>query len=124
VGYETPIKREATAAAPQKPKKESIIVKFRPDQEFPVGHKDLRPLLQRDGLILLSWAKWENFDGNLTRFYVVNWITSTGKHFHYATEPILRSELAGTAPQRKGDVYFYRGIYGRQMDLSYVSQKT
>ncbi|MDR1902637.1 MAG: hypothetical protein LBQ88_10190 [Treponema sp.] len=122
IRYETPVKRE-TEVPPRR--KEPIVLSVMPDQPFPVGHQDFRPLLQRDGLILMSWARWEDGyeDGSFVRQYIVTWVTSQGKSRHYATHPILEKELAEAAPERKGDPFFYRGAYGRRFDIRDYSEK-
>jgi hypothetical protein len=122
VGFETPVKRDNP---PPRRQKEPIAVSVMPEQAFPVGHRDLRPLLQRDGLILLSWAIWENWydDGGFLRRYIVTWVTSQGKARHYATKAVEEQELAGAVPERMGDVLFYRGAYGSRYDLPHYSDE-
>jgi hypothetical protein len=97
-----------------------------PEQAFPIGHRDLRPLLQRDGLILLSWAIWEDWygDENFLRRYIVTWVTSRGKANHYATKAVEERELAAAVPERRGDPLFYRGAYGSRYDLHDYSDRT
>ncbi|GHU12998.1 hypothetical protein FACS1894161_2380 [Spirochaetia bacterium] len=104
-------------------KKEPIVISVMPDKGFPIGHRDLRPFLQRDGLILLSWARWEDYDGTLIRYYVVNWVTSMGKIRHYASKMTAEKDIESAAPVRSGDKFFYRGIYTRWNydNLEYVS---
>jgi hypothetical protein len=125
-GYKTPVKPKP--AVPPKPKKEPIIVSVMPEQAFPVGHRDLRPLLQRDGLILMSWAIWEDWYGDetLLRRYIVNWVTSQGKARRCATKALEEKDLASAVPERKGDPLFYRGAYGRVYanDLHYYTEGT
>jgi hypothetical protein len=85
-----------------------------PGDSFPIGHKDFRTLLQRDGLILLSWALWEdwNGDGSLIQRYIATWVTSRGNHRHFATCAIPGTELEKANPERRADAFFYKGIYG------------
>jgi hypothetical protein len=87
-----------------------------PDQPFPLGHEDFRPLLQRNGLILLSWARYEdwNGDGSLLQRYVINWVASCGKHHHYGSGPVERKNIDGALPVERGNPYFYRGLYGNR----------
>jgi hypothetical protein len=120
VGVEIPTKQENP---PRLPQKEAIIHSVMPDKQFPAGHTDLRPLLQRDGLILMSWAIWEDWynDGSLLRRYIVTWITSNGKAYHYATDSISENELARALPERRADALFYRGVYGWGYDIHNVS---
>jgi hypothetical protein len=107
VGYEIPVKKESPPR-----RKEPIVQTIMPDQRFPVGHQDFRPLLQRDGLILLSWARWEDWNGSLERRYIVTWATAQGKCHHYASRPIPEKDMASAVPERRADRYFYRGLYG------------
>jgi hypothetical protein len=96
-----------------KPRKEPIIVSVMPEKAFPEGHEDFRPLLQRDGLILLSWAVWQDWGGDCSLRFVVTWVASSGRrHCHFATNPITKRELAGAAPERRADALFYKGLYG------------
>jgi hypothetical protein len=111
VGYETPVKRDNP---PPPRQKEPIIISVMPGEPFPIGHKDLRPLLQRDGLILLSWALWEDWNGsgNLLQRYIVTWVASKGRNMRYATRAIQGKELEKAHPERRADAFFYKGIYG------------
>jgi hypothetical protein len=116
-GHGTPVKRENP---PPKPPKEPIIISVMPGESFPAGHKDFRPLLQRDGLILLSRALWEDWrgDGSLLQRYIVTWVASGGKkHQHYATCAIPGKELEQANPDRRADARFYRGLYGSMWDI-------
>jgi hypothetical protein len=122
VGYKTPIKRDNP---PPRRQKEPIVLSVMPEQAFPTGHRDLRPLLQRDGLILLSWAVWEDWygDDSLLRRYIITWVTSRGKARHYATKTAEEKDLAAAVPERRGDPLFYRGAYGNWYDLHDYSDK-
>jgi hypothetical protein len=122
VGFEIPVKQDNP---PPRRQKEPIVISVMPEQAFPVGHRDLRPLLQRDGLILLSWAIREDWygDGSLIRGYIVTWAASQGKPRHYATEAVEEKELAAAVPKRRGDALFYRGAYGNRYDLHDYSDK-
>jgi hypothetical protein len=138
VGFEIPVKRDnppnlvdginwATRAfdsrqtglgqrqdnPPPRRQKEPIVISVMPDETFPTGHRDLRPLLQRDGLILLSWAIWEDWynDESFLRCYIVTWVTSQGKARHYATNAVEERELEAAVPERRGDRLFYRGAH-------------
>jgi hypothetical protein len=90
-----------------------------PDQKFPIWHIDFLPILQRDGLILMSWARWAdwNDDGSFFQRYVVNWLASRGKYHRYASMGIDRDDLDKAVPVRDGDTYFYRGLYGARYSL-------
>jgi hypothetical protein len=122
VGFKTPVKRDNP---PPRRQKEPIVVPVMPEQAFPTGHRDLRPLLQRDGLILLSWAIWEDWYGDETflRRYIVTWTASQGKARHYATKAVEERDLQVTVPERKGDALFYRGAYGSRYDIHDYSDK-
>jgi hypothetical protein len=115
-GFETPVKRDNP---PPKRRKEPVIISVMPDESFPIGHQDFRPLLQRDGLILLSWAFWEDWegDGSLDQRYIVTWIASRGRGLHYATKAIPGKELEQANPERRADVWFYRGLHGSMWDM-------
>jgi hypothetical protein len=123
ISPETPTKRDNP---PPRRQKEPIVLSVMPEQAFPVGHRDLRPLFQRDGLILLSWAIWEDWynDENFLRRYIVTWATGQGKANHYATKAIEERELAAAVPERRGDALFYRGAYGSHYDLHDYSDRT
>jgi hypothetical protein len=123
VGFETPVKRDTPSPRRQK---EPIAISVMPEQAFPVGPRDLRPLLQRGGLILLSWAIWEDWygDESLLRRYIVTWLTSQGKALHYATKAVEERDLAAAVPERRGDPLFYRGAYGSRYELHSYSDRT
>jgi|LSQA01.1.fsa_nt_gi hypothetical protein len=109
-----PTQLPSTEVAPRK-KKQPIVLSALPGEPFPFGHEDLRSVLQRDGLILLSWAVWNDWgdDGRLKVRYVANWATSAGRGcFHYATHDITREKISSALPERKGDRLYYNGIYG------------
>jgi hypothetical protein len=116
VGFETPVKRDNR---PPGRHKEPIAISVMPDQAFPVGHRDLRPLLQRDGLILLSWAIWEDWygDESFLRRYIITWVASREKASHYATKGVEEKDLALAVPKRRADALFYRGAYGSRYDI-------
>jgi len=104
-------KRANRTDSTPRPKKVPIVLTVMPDQSFPVGHTDLRPLLQRDGLILLSWGIIQDWDGIEPNRYIVHWMKSHRPHFRYASTRVLKDELADTTPQRRGDRFFYKGIH-------------
>jgi hypothetical protein len=97
-----------------------------PGEPFPIGHRDFRPLLQRDGLILLSWALWEDWegDGSLLQRYIVTWVASGGRKCqHYATRAIPGYKLEKANPERRADIRFYKGAYGSTWDIDSYSDK-
>jgi hypothetical protein len=122
VGFKTPVKRDNP---PPRRQKEPIVVSAMTEQAFPTGHRDLRPLLQRDGLILISWAIWEDWYGDETflRRYIVTWAASQGKTRHYDTKEAEERDMASAVPERKGDMLFYRGAYGDRYDIHDYSDK-
>jgi hypothetical protein len=123
VGFETPVKRDNR---PPRRQKEPITISVMPEQAFPAGHRDLRPLLQRDGLILLSWAIWEDWHGDesFLRGYVITWVASQGKASHYATKGVEEKDLALAVLERRADALFYRGAYGSRYNIHDYSDRT
>jgi hypothetical protein len=122
-GFEIPVRR---ASPPPKQRKEPVVISAMPDQPFPVGHQDFRPLLQRDGLILMSWARWEDWRGDESFFrrYIVTWRAARGRNLHYATKSVEEKELASAVPERRADPLFYRGAYGGHYYLDDYSDKS
>jgi hypothetical protein len=122
-GLRAPVKRDNP---PPKRRKEPVVISAMPGDPFPFGHQDFRPLLQRDGLILLSWAQWEDWkgDGSLLQRYIVTWVASSQRRsYHYATEAIPKEELAKAVPERRADIRFYRGAYGSMWDIDSYPDK-
>jgi hypothetical protein len=98
MGLEIPVKREPDP--PKRPQKEPIVISVMPDKAFPIGHHDFRPVLQRDGLILLGWSRWEEVADGGPR-YVVHWVAVCNGR-HYATHFLTGAELETANPQRRG----------------------
>jgi hypothetical protein len=73
----------------------SIPITARPGEPLPQGIPDYRPLLQRDGLILLSWAKRNHHQ------YTAYWVTSIGVPRYYASRNVEEGKLAGARPDNK-----------------------
>jgi len=69
---------EAIKYLAKPPAKRARIISALPGETIPSEHEDLRPCLQHNGLILLSWAIWENYDSDGLAIRV-NWIKSSGK---------------------------------------------
>jgi hypothetical protein len=111
------LREQEAAAAPPKPRKRPIIVSALPGEAIPAEY-DLRPLLQRDGLILLSWAAWNNHE-KYGICYRVNWVASCGKSRHYASgflsEIENMKELIHAMPSQLGDRLYRQGIAGRTL---------
>ncbi|AEF82192.1 hypothetical protein [Leadbettera azotonutricia] len=69
-----------------------------PEKQLPETIPDFRPLLQRDGLILLSWDKRV---GELGERYTAYWVTSTGPCRYYASKAMDRRSFAAAMPDHK-----------------------
>jgi hypothetical protein len=67
---------------------------------LPNGIPDLRPLLRRDGLILLSWKQMKTEP--LT--YEVFWVTKTGMLHTYAALSVPEKDLGSAMPNKGTDV--------------------
>jgi hypothetical protein len=103
--------------------------------EFP----DFRPLLQRAGLILLGWSRWDSAPLDFERpgqplkvsegmgpWYEVNWITSAPgrKHRRYAADCYITEEkIPGVKPVSSAGPYFFQGICGKPCDFKYVKDR-
>jgi len=59
---------------------------------------DFRPVLQRDGLILLAWDKRINERGER---YTAYWVTSTGIPRYYASRPYQQEDFSFARPDHK-----------------------
>jgi hypothetical protein len=83
---------EKAEKPPEKPPgKETAVYTALPGEPVPKGIPDMRPLLQRDGLILLGW------DYSCYR-YTAYWITSAGWIRIYQSEPVRETDLPAAAP--------------------------
>jgi hypothetical protein len=69
-----------------------------PGEPLPLSIPDFRPALQRDGLILLSWAKRHTEMGER---YTAYWVTSQGINRYYASEDLDAENFASAVPVRK-----------------------
>jgi len=69
-----------------------------PGSSLPVGISDFRPVLQRDGLILLGWDKRFNETGEC---YTAYWVTSAGIPRFYASKPLLLTDFPFANPDHK-----------------------
>jgi len=69
-----------------------------PGMPFPSCIPDYRPLLQRDGLILLSWDKRITEMGDL---YTAYWVTSAGMPRFYASKPYSSEDFILARPHHK-----------------------
>ena len=69
-----------------------------PGNPLPSGVHDYRPVLQRDGLILLAWDKRNTETGDR---YTAYWVTSAGIPRFYASGPLVQKDFAFARPYRK-----------------------
>jgi hypothetical protein len=74
------------------------IILARPGEKIPEPIPDFRPLLYRDGLILLSWDKKLCMNGT---FYTAYWVTSSGILRYYASPPLNIDDFNTAIPNRK-----------------------
>ena len=70
----------------------------RPGMSLPPNIEDFRPLLQRDGLILLAWDMRITEKGNR---YTAYWVTSTGVFRYYASKPHSFEDFYSARPHHK-----------------------
>jgi len=77
---------------------DSRIIPGGPGEKLPDSIPDFRPHLQRNGLILLSWDKRFYKKGAL---YTAYWVTSSGIHRYYASQPMHIEDFAQAMPDRK-----------------------
>jgi len=84
----------------RKPYKPHLLIPLlaEPGRPLPSGTPDFRPVLQRDGLILLAWDKRDTERGEL---YSAYWVTSTGISRYYASKPLPRHEFSFACPDHK-----------------------
>ena len=84
----------------QNPKKEGVrsIILARPGEKLPESIPDFRSMLQRDGLILLSWDKRFCEKGTL---YTAYWVTSSGILRYYASPALYIEDFVQAMPNRK-----------------------
>jgi hypothetical protein len=87
-------------AGPRKPTRLSYQVPIlaRPGELLPLCIPDFRLALQRDGLILLSWAKKHTEMGDR---YTAYWVTSQGINRYYASEETSVENFIFAVPVRK-----------------------
>ena len=69
-----------------------------PGESLPLGFFDFRPLLQRDGLILLAWDMRMTERGDR---YTAYWVTSVGVSRYYASKPYSPEDFASARPNHK-----------------------
>ncbi|MDR1566610.1 MAG: hypothetical protein LBS48_04910 [Treponema sp.] len=75
-----------------------VPILAKPGNPMPESIPDFRPMLQRDGLILLSWDK--RITGNGER-YTAYWVTSAGICRYYASKALDSENFASAQPARK-----------------------
>jgi hypothetical protein len=97
----------------KEPEKGPVFISALPDEAIPAEYPDFRPLLQRDGLILLGWSFWDKHPARGTGFEV-NWITSAPNHRRYSSSLIkVKDPMDGVKPAGLGNPFFSEGLYGR-----------
>jgi len=81
-------------------KEESVLPPFiaPPGISLPAGITDFRPLLQRNGLILLAWDKRRTEKGARFTAY---WVTSAGIPRFYASKLFSSEDFPSARPHRK-----------------------
>jgi hypothetical protein len=75
-----------------------VPILAKPGTPLPESIPDFRPMLQRDGLILLSWDKRITDNGER---YTAYWVTSAGICRYYASEALDSKDFASAQPVRK-----------------------
>jgi len=70
----------------------------KPGAPLSPGIFDFRPVLQRDGLILLAWDKRFTESGEL---YSAYWVTSSGIPRFYASKPLPEQDFSFARPNHK-----------------------
>jgi hypothetical protein len=76
-----------------------VPIEAGPGEALPEGYPDFRPLLQRDGLILLGWAKRHREKGPAR--WTVYWVTSIGTNRYYASRDLEEKDLPQARPDYK-----------------------
>jgi hypothetical protein len=109
------------------PTKKPRIISALPGETIPPEFPDFRPYLQRDGLILLGWSRWDNHK-EYGLCYRVNWVKSCGKCRYYSSGAFWydifdAKEMKEATPCRGGDVFWRQGIAGKPHNLKYVYNK-
>ena len=69
-----------------------------PEKPIPQNVPDFRPLLQRDGLILLAWDKRMTEMGERFTAY---WVTSSGIPRFFASKPLSQKDFSSAWPDHK-----------------------
>jgi hypothetical protein len=75
-----------------------VPILARPGEALPYTIPDFRGMLQRDGLILLSWAKKHTEMGER---YTAYWVTSQGINRYYASADLDASHFTSAIPVSK-----------------------
>ncbi|MCL2231882.1 MAG: hypothetical protein FWB99_02265 [Treponema sp.] len=76
----------------------AALIPAAPGKPLPDGLTDYRPLLQRDGLLLLSWDKRLTEMGER---YTAYWVTSSGISRFYASRSLALEEFPSARPDHK-----------------------
>jgi hypothetical protein len=90
---------EKAEKPPEKPpEKETAVYTALPGEPVSEGIPDMRPLLQRDGLILLGWDYGDSL-------YTAYWVTSAGWRRIYRSEAAGEADLPNAAPAHLATSY-------------------
>jgi hypothetical protein len=107
----------------QDEKKKTIKTIIAPEgTPLPDGIADFRPLLKRDGLILLSWKQRKPFPEKKAvpslpaDVYDVFWVARTGPRRTYAARSILESEISKAIPNEAKNILPFAGRNRYQSD--------
>jgi pentatricopeptide repeat protein len=94
------------------PRKTAKIISAFPGETIPPEYFDLRPYMQRDGLILATWSTWVEDD---LQNFKIHWIKSCGKLKKYSACWYVLNDMKNmldTIPDRRGDRFYREGIRG------------
>jgi hypothetical protein len=95
------------------PRKIAKIISALPGETIPPEFIDLRPHMQRDGLILLTWATWIE-DG--LQNYKIHWVKSCGRLRKYSDTWFIQDDInkmfKEAMPDRIADIYYRKGLIG------------
>ena len=106
-----PVTQETAAYKPIEPEKEKpVVIEALPWEPLPEGYPDYRPLLQRDGLFLWFWARYND------KTIRIVWMRSSGNMRKYQCWAGEGDDLSTVFPEEK-----YSGEHGgRGQDPDYI----
>jgi hypothetical protein len=105
------------------PETKTVIISVMPGEPLPNEYPDYRPLLQRDGLILLCWSVCKE-DGGIRAY----WASSTGRFRHFNSHEVEETELSATMPEKRtnwhweNDIEADYAVYAAPQGLSSFSR--